>query len=286
MRISDNAKTCAMSFGQSFLPDSPIKFCGTGFIASLSHAGVHSQYLVTCGHIARRLEGGWIGIRTNLKAGGANFIPIDYTRFVYHADQTVDLAAMPFDLVDSLDHAAYPVETQPQHPRDKAQCGDPINIVGVFRLQVGTNRTTPIIHNGHVAVQPDPDHKIPVLNRNTGKKIDVETYLVEAHTFRSLAGSPVFYHSPALRRDLDIPDLSGWAEQGREHLLGLYAGEWNGESGELLAKDENWKGNQRVPQSMGLVIPVEKIVELLVEPPAFKAHRDTRTAQHQTESAS
>ena len=286
MRISDSAKTCAMSFGQSFLPDSPIKFCGTGFVASLFHAGVDSKYLVTCGHIARRLEGGWIGIRMNLKGGGANFIPIDHTRFVYHADQTVDLAAMPIDLPDTLDHAAYPIEPQPQSARDKAQCGDPINIVGVFRLRVGTNRTTPIVHNGHIAVQPDPDHKIPILDRMAGKKIDIETYLVEAHTFRSLAGSPVFYHAPAVRHDLGLPGMSDWSEHGREHLLGLYAGEWNGESGELLAKDENWRGNQRVPQSMGLVIPAEKIVELLVESPAFKAHRNTRAAPHQAENTS
>ena len=265
MRISDEARKCAVSFGVVIPPDALIKFGGTGFIVSLPRDGIQSQFLVTCRHVAKRLQSmGRFVIRANMIAGGAEPFPVNNVHWIYHADQTIDLAAMPFDAIEGFDHAAYGIDNGPDHALDKAQCGDPINIVGLFRLDIDTSRSTQIVHNGHIAVQPDPNNKIPIRDRITGQRIAIEAYLVEAHTFQGLAGSPVFYHR-SRANESNVADQGHLPVRAREHLLGLYVGAWNGESGELLAKDKNWKGDQRVPQSMGLVIPTEEIVEMLVQ---------------------
>jgi hypothetical protein len=56
-------------------------------------------------------------------------------------------------------------------------------------------------------------------------------------------------------------------------LFGLYAGSWDGEPGEILAADRNLSGGKRVPVGMGLVVPADKIIELIRDHPELKRQR-------------
>ena len=53
-------------------------------------------------------------------------------------------------------------------------------------------------------------------------------------------------------------------------LLGIYTGAWDGPPSEGLAADRKWRSNRRIPAGMGLVVPVERIVETITFDPGLK----------------
>lgn len=266
VRIADDARKCVVFFGQSAPPAGEIEYGGTGFIVSLPHDGMASMYLLTCRHVARRLEktGGFV-IRANLKQGGSEPLQVDHVEWAYHPDKTVDLAATDFYFGPDVDHASYALEGTLNRMTYKAHCGDPVNIVGLFRLHSGTHRSTPIVHCGHIAALADAKERVPLKDRTTKEKIEAEVHLVEAQTLEGLSGSPVFTHFYVRLRDMVLPEGGHPLAHGLVKLLGLYIGAWDGEAGEL-----------RVPLGMGLVVPFEKIMELLMDHPVLKDHRKQR----------
>jgi len=110
------------------------------------------------------------------------------------------------------------------------------------------------------------------ITAETGKRIETECYLVEAQTLEGLSGSPVF-----VREVVELPTAAGVAAGagvfGELRILGLYVGAWDGKPGSILAADRNLSGNQRVPLGMGVVVPVDKILELIVNDASLKARR-------------
>ncbi len=142
-----------------------------------------------------------------------------------------------------------------------------------MRIHVGTKRNVPIVHSGHIASLPDPHKKSPIRDRTTNALIEVESYLVEAQTLEGLSGSPVLIQK--------FHPLSDKTAQGGTPLafgdgkiLGLYQGAWDGEPGTILAADRNLSGRLRVPVGMGIVVPGERILELIDNDPVFKAIRE------------
>jgi hypothetical protein len=204
MRVGEDARRCVVFFG---VPSekSPIEYGGTGFLASYDDAEskVRSFLIVTCRHVARALEdyadtGFWI--RVNTKDGGSELLPISKIDWRYHPDPAVDVAVTTFPLNTMIkyDHTYLNLNkialySRGHTVRDAILAGDPINIVGLFRLHAGSTRNIPFVHSGQIAVLPNPDELVPVRSR-TGEIIHSEVYLIEAQTLEGLSGSPVFFH--------------------------------------------------------------------------------------------
>ena len=153
--------------------------------------------------------------------------------------------------------------------KEDVSCGDPVSIVGLFRLHYGKKRNIPIVHSGNVATLADGNERVPLMDRRTREIVEAESYLVEAQTLDGLSGSPVFIHRIV---GLDEKGQTGIIAAAK--LFGVYQGSWDREPGRILAEDRNLKGGERVPVGMGIVVPIHRALELIEENEQMKKLRD------------
>jgi hypothetical protein len=277
MRISEDARRTVVFFGAPS-PDGNIEYGGTAFLVAHQEGGFWFNYVVTARHVAEQVQpDNGIVVRLNTPDGLAASIDIDTEiGWRFHPDDTVDLAVSHINLgKDEFDVVFYTLADMVR--RDSSQyrvrCGDPIAVVGLFRLHPGTQRNTPVVHSGNIALLPDANEKIEITNRVTGQKKLVEAYLVEAQTFEGLSGAPVFQAEMITLKN--FPDLNGGKPMALSgvQLLGIYQGAWDLEASDLVVKDRNWKGNRRVPVGMGIVVPSERLWEIVMDDPELKKQR-------------
>src|SRR5436309_3012514 len=94
----------------------------------------------------------------------------------------------------------------------------------------------------------------------------VEAYLVEAQTFEGLSGAPVFQREMVAVRVHPEQHNGGYPMVATgAQLLGVYAGAWDGEPSATLASDRNWAPDKRIPAGMGIVVPAERILEVVMK---------------------
>ena len=253
-----------------------IKYGGTGFLVhETTKLGIVIPYLVTARHVAERLDVDFV-IRANLKDGGVEEIPLESTEWLYPEDPCIDIAVTPYTLLGQrYDHYYHPVTDIPP-PQQMVMCGDPVAIVGLFRLRFGSARNFPIVHSGHVAALADRKEPIPSRNTSTDVLSPIVAHLVEVQTLDGLSGSPVFVqgfvHFPQYVLPTDKTHPSAF---GSSKLFGIYHGSWDGEPGTILAKDRDLGGNRniRVPIGMGIVTPAEELITLIQNHPVLKKKR-------------
>jgi hypothetical protein len=283
VRVGEDAKRSVIFFGVE--EDTAIKYGGTGFLLADTEKGVPVPFLVTCRHVAKLLEKfDEFYIRINARDGDAATVPSRLIEWTYPDDKTVDLAVASVGINEDL----YNVNYYPLHAigfsswkdRKAVAAGDPVSLVGLFRLHAGTQKNVPFVHTGNVAVLPDPTEHIPVRDRISGEIVRAEVYLIEAQTLDGLSGSPVFVHETVGLEDFKLKSGSLPKAYGDLRLLGLYSGSWDAEPGIILAADRNLKGGHRVPVGVGLVVPADKIVELIREHPDMKEVRAARAKRH------
>ncbi len=260
VRIAENARRSVVFFGIPEPPLGEIKYGGTGFLLAYEKDGVFFPYVVTNRHVAKRLENEpEFTLRANLKSGGSDPMSIEDATWAYHPDTDVDLAASMIYLDNRVyDHGFFGGKT---HKADQVLCGDPVSIVGLFRLREGSTKNVPVVHTGHIATLPDPTERIPVKDPSTGKIINAEAYLVEAQTLDGLSGAPVFTREII---GVKFPGGTAGTVYGNDvRLLGVYQGSFKGIPDETLAKEHKLPDGRAVPVGMGIVIPSEKIDELM-----------------------
>jgi len=235
-------------------------------------------YLVTARHVAKKVQPhGDVVVRVNKKGEDAVNFTVGDIYWAYHTDESVDVAVTPCHIdQNEFDVAYYNLAdlVRPSAAPFRVQCGDPICIVGLFHWHSGSGRNTPIVHSGNIALLPDPREKIPIKDRIAGQLQMVEAYLVEAQTFEGLSGAPVFQREMVAMRNL-YPDHNGGppiVATGAQ-LLGVYAGAWEGEPSAPLASDRNWGPDKRIPAGMGIVVPGERILEVVMNDPELKKYR-------------
>jgi hypothetical protein len=272
VRISADCRKSVIFFGVPAPPDGEIAYGGTGCLVGLTQGGIPFPYVVTARHVATKLarDPAFV-IRVNNKTGGSEAPEGAALEWCYHPDPTVDLAAAYCSLDNRFFDHIY-VDISQAISRATVEAGDPISIVGLFRLHAGSMRNMPIVHTGHIAALSDPAERIPLRDRTTGQVVRADAYLVEAQTLEGLSGSPVFLH-----QTVTLPVEPKCLAYGPVQLVGLFVGSWDGEPGEILAADRNLRGGLRVPVGMGIVVPSEKIVELIVGHPKLKSEREKRT---------
>jgi hypothetical protein len=140
------------------------------------------------------------------------------------------------------------------------------------------------------------DERVPVADwtDSSGKRrLFVEGYLVESQSLDGLSGSPVFVRpelnlnfSNSLRPGPDNPmpetkpEIS--AVRNAVKFLGLWQGAWDAPPDEVLAVQTG--RDVRVSVGMGIVVPYERIIDVL-EMPRAKANREEILAGRQTLAA-
>jgi hypothetical protein len=285
VRLADDARKCVVYLGWPD-PAKPGEISpeGTGFLVGLSNK---DYYLVTAAHVANKLDGPF-GIRLNERGSGQGRIHhIDEVTWFKHPtdEKTVDVAITPFQVPEWADANVWPFKNflskQKEEEKDIG-AGDLIYVVGVFYLVHGRKRNLPAVHVGHVLLMPD-DEPIPVKDWNdpaypkTTQTVDVRGYLVEAGALPGSSGSPVFVRRSLHRKIPDgpgrplvggkyaVPTLGAWLH-GTAWLMGLWHSAWFGEPAEVIAGPPGSK----VPAGMGIVVPAERIIEVINRPDLTK----------------
>jgi regulator of extracellular matrix RemA (YlzA/DUF370 family) len=277
VRISENARRSVVFFGAPSPKTGQIEFGGTGFLVTYKQDNFGFGYLVTARHVAARVtpDSGVI-VRVNNKQGASDGFIMDDVTWYCHPDKSVDVAVTPCYITETNHDIAY-YDLLSAVRRDQSayrvQCGDPTCIVGLFHLHSGDERNTPIVHSGNVALLPDPNERIPVRDRTTGEILKMEAYLVEAQTLEGLSGAPVYQRETVTMKGLLDEHNGGYPiiTTGAQ-LLGVYSGAWEGDP-TPVAQDRRWAVDKRVPVGMGIVVPAERILELVMDHPDLKADR-------------
>jgi hypothetical protein len=112
---------------------------------------------------------------------------------------------------------------------------------------------------------------VPIKKRGSDRVIESEAYLIEAQTLEGLSGSPVFVQEYKWWQWADGDIITGF---GKVSLLGVYQGAWDAQPGEVLAEDRNLNSSHiRVPVGMGVVVPIQRVIELIGENEALNKLR-------------
>ncbi|WP_420406146.1 hypothetical protein [Nisaea sp.] len=265
VRVHEDARSCVAYIGHESAGDVIPE--GTAF--SIAHEGY--PYLVTAGHVARQIENGPFGIKfaSTDWYSGKSFI--ERGKWTYHPDRSVDVAVFPgspencptfkniMDDVFILDEDIGP---------DGVGVGDLVHTVGMWKLLESEEKHVPLVHTGHIAMVPG-DVKIPVEPIGGGKTYEVDAYLVEAQGLKGLSGAPVF-----ARQTVTMSKNPRAYSYGSLKLLGVWQASW-----EALASNARQEqvGSDRpitVPLGMGVVIPAQRILEVLQLPEMVKIRSD------------
>lgn len=256
---------------------------GTAFLVCEQSLGI--SYLVTAAHVIAKHLDAPFDIRFNVTGAGARIYKEEYPEWVLHpTDNTVDVAVHQIDVPDWADVSHVPMSpnlAEDDRIRKKdIGAGCETYTVGLWKFLHGKKRNQNYVYTGHVGLIPE-DEKIPIrswLPEHKGGQVDVDAYLVEGEPIDGSSGSPVFVRrtldtSLRKRRGLGKPPLEAHSE-GSVWLLGLQSNAFFAKLGEdYEIPSARASGQEIVPRGVNVVIPVEKIIEVL-DHPNLKAARE------------
>jgi hypothetical protein len=244
----------------------------TAFAVEIDELERRWCYLVTAEHvIARSLTlGHELWWRVNSLDTGPSEIKIGHSSWYFHPDSAAtatDVAVCPisFDGREEIDPVPIYGKRSVAATRAviddvKIGVGDEVIIAGLFRSHYGQQRNVPIIRVGNVAMLDGE----PVKTRN-GSYVDA--YLIEARSIGGLSGSPAFVHLPAIRTIDGKTDLLGKKQFYQVYLLGLMHGHFDVEDLNLdVVLDDAKDTSSGIHSGIGVVIPVEKIIDTVMQP--------------------
>lgn len=286
MQVQDDIRKCTAFIGFADNQDREIamRVVGTGFFVDYEDFG----YLVTARHIAtfaarfatRPAGHGSFLIRVNHKDGASTNIEATDTQWIFHPDESVEVAVAPFDkelLTQGYDCLYLPQDSllTKKHFRDNdIEIGDTCYAVRLLRALRGAKRNLPVTHIGSVAFLPG-DGKLPVKNPEDEKWLPpqmIDACLVEFQALSGMNGSPVF-----VRPSLNPASLQANGQTLRStlrhrdiFLLGMLQGAWDAPATEITSADRS--GPIEIPAGMGVVVSSERIIEVL-DMPVLKEQR-------------
>jgi hypothetical protein len=242
----------------------------TAFVISIEDRGSRFPYLVTAEHVISGLitKGHRIFLRTNITGGGARETDITDWRWAYHPandKNATDVAVTPINFKADEEFDPIPINgersiagTAEVLTKNHIGIGDEIFMVGLFRSHYGQQKNIPVVRIGNIAMMKGE----PVLTKYCGY---TEGYLVEARSISGLSGSPVIVSLPPVRIiDRETKFLAG---QNQFYLLGLMHGHFDiSNLNEDTVADDETTATTGINTGMGVVIPVEKIIETINQP--------------------
>jgi hypothetical protein len=260
MFVDERVKKCVVFLGTKergvFRPKA------TAFYIAITDHDVGFRYLVTAEHVVSGMltKNMDIWVRANLKDGAARedlLRPDGWsTHYGYPTGELTDVALASVDVAPDEDLLMIPL-SPPENVAATADVlrghrigvGHEIFTTGLFRSHSGNQRNIPIVRVGNIAMMRDE----PVRTNNCG---DIDAYLVETRSVHGLSGSPVFVNT-----------------HGKLFLLGLMHGHFDVPN---LTEDvvvEDADGARGIHTGIGVVIPVEKIIETLNQPELIEERR-------------
>jgi hypothetical protein len=246
---------------------------GTAFFIGYGrHTAV---YLVTAKHVIdgiRHLKSegkgdGLVYLRVNRANGGpAQFIEVNPDLWETHDDksQVVDATVLEWQNLDSaLEFMIVPqgMFATPDKRVELAAIlgpGTELFMTGMFVNHFGNDRNEPIVRTGNIAAIPDDPVKTTLG--------PMQAILAEARSIGGPSGSPVFADIP-LPVVATKPETGDWVT-GAFFLLGLMHGHWDAPADAVVSDSDG-----AVNMGIGIVVPIEKIVEIL-EKPIMKRDRE------------
>ncbi len=276
MFVSDFVRQSVLFLGSKDAKTGKFHPRATAFVVSIHEGGIGFRFIVTAEHaIAGFSKKGWdIYVRSNLISGGIREDNWVGGKWYSHPDvSSTDIALAPIDFSPDEEFKSIMLRTDGSLPSQggiagtaevleekKIGLGDEIFIVGLFRSHYGLQRNVPILRVGNLAMMKGE----PVKTDYCGY---TEAYLVEARSISGLSGSPVFIHVPIFE------PRGGTVTQF--FLLGLMHGHFDiqnlNEDTVVDAEAETTKG---INTGIGVVIPVEKILETIDRPELAKMRKE------------
>lgn len=269
MWVPDEIRKCvAFVMYASDAAGEPDSFAGTAFWFTQEServGNIHFGYVVTSWHVVVKCQedsvDGKAYIRVNRKGGGSYPIETEPLDWIRHPDDTsVDLAVFPATpFGPEADWKSIPAEMAVDEEviqEEDIGIGDDLFLTGLFAPHnITTGRNVPILRVGNIAAMPGP----PVKTRHFG---NIEAYLVESRSIGGLSGSPVFVDVRGQRAD-------GLTVGGAQfYLLGVMQGHWDhyGDLPEYDVSSEEEEERRRVNMGIAIVVPIEKLFEVLEHP--------------------
>jgi hypothetical protein len=262
MLVPDLVRQCVLFLGSKddksghFIPRA------TAFVVTIEEANLGFRYVVTAAHAIEGFHkhGLELFIRSNLANGGVREDSWGSARWFLHpGPEPTDIAVASIDFLPEEEFQAIVLRSDfpgkdicatPQAMQAyNFGLGDEVFIVGLFRSHYGRQRNVPIIRVGNLAMMRGE----PVETQYGA----TDAYLVEARSIGGLSGSPVFVHHPVLN------------PQGatRYWLLGLMHGHFDIKNlNEDTVVDSLGCVTTGINTGVGVVIPVERILETLDQP--------------------
>jgi hypothetical protein len=244
----------------------------TGFFVGWEEDQWTFVYMVTAEHVISMLMSGGYDIwaRFNLKDGTAEEVKLPSDRWKFHPDEMTrtDVAVCAARVLNSggdIDLNAIPlngrlesVVSEEIRREQNVGLGDEIFVVGLFRSHHGAQRNVPIVRIGNISAMREE----PVWTKYCGY---IDAYLIEAQSIGGLSGSPVVFHMPPFR----VIDANLRLSKGRQfYLLGLIHGHFDIQNlNQDVVTDSEARASQGINTGIGVVVPVERIVETVRDHP-------------------
>jgi hypothetical protein len=280
MYVDEMVRQCVLFLGSR--DDKSGRFIprATAFVVSIMEADVGFRYVVTAEHsISWFRQKNWdLYVRSNLKDGGVSEDNWTKGHWYFHPDAgSTDVAVAPIDFKPWEEFKQIVLRSPPPDRgipataeimrANKIGLGDEVFIVGLFRSHYGQQRNIPIIRVGNIAMLKGE----PVFAYYCGH---TDAYLIEARSIGGLSGSPVFVHTP-VAHELNVTQF---------RLLGLMHGHFDVQNlhEDTVAEAEGVAG---INSGVGVVIPVEKILETLDQPELVEMRKKAGEALRKSRGA-
>lgn len=273
MLISEHLRNCVtflyaqrktQSGGLEKYPVGTVFFVGMRVQVGPGYAPIDDVYAVTARHVIDGYPELWMRMRN--PDGGFRDVAVPKGAWAQHSSTDVAVAALheprgvTFILTDLF-------VTQGWSTTHEIAEGEEVFFSGLFVGHYGRGVPQPIIRFGNIALMPREPVKVEI-SKHPKTWAEVDAYLVEARSWGGQSGSPAFakFHS-GRRGELAAPGLPPIG------LLGLVQGTWKDHRG-MVAPDPSGEGMVEINMGISVVIPAEKILEVIVNDEDFIAHRE------------
>jgi hypothetical protein len=283
MLVPDEVRKCVVFICYKSM-DGSMKLGGTGFFVGVSSEITDRAfvYLITAKHVIdgihKRSIDDNILVRINQKNNSSIILNTPYIKWKYHpTENNVDVAVLNWaPEQDIFDYRFLPTNmaaTQEVIEKEHIGCGDEVFLTGLFSNHYGKERNIPIIRLGNISSMPEE----LVQTKELGA---IDAYLIEARSIGGLSGSPVFVHVSGIR--------GGALRLGTEPIywLGLMHGHFDLTHLEIedgLSQDNLY--NVAINMGIAIVVPVNKILEVLNQPDFISFRKQQDEAERQKKAA-
>jgi len=269
MKVQDKIKKC-VAFVALQLADRSFLSVGTVFFIIRNSKANKYTYAVTAKHVIEGIKNKGLDkviIRLNMKDGTLGIAETKVTEWIYHNDSNIDIAILPFQIYETVDHNYYPETwflSDTIIQENEIDVGDEIFVTGLFSYHQGKKRNLPIIRIGNIAAMP-------------GEKIQtkmglIDAYLIEARSTGGLSGSPVFLNVGLVRRIKGKVLLIG--SEDIYHLLGIIHGHFETKENQIDLAIEDITESNKINTGIAIVTPIKNLMDLFEQDAILKLEKD------------